>query len=399
MLRATKIRIFPTIEQQKLLDKQFGACRFVYNKALHIKNHYYKVRNKNVSKNQLSALLPIAKNSEKYSWLKEFDAWSLQHSIGNLDNSFQRFFKKLAKYPKFKRKYGKQTSTHATGKTSFNSDSITIPKIGTITAVVHRKITGKLKSITLSKNKTNKYFASVLTDNGLPSVEVSQSLDFDKVLGIDLGLKDFSVDSNKVKIPNPKFMKQVQHNLRRKQKALSRKQKGSKNRSKARIILAKVHERVTNCRADFQHKLTHLQVVENQAICVEKLKVGNMLKNHKLAKAIAEVGWYSYRSKLEYKCKKYGKHFVMLNQWEATSKTCSDCGFRLSSLSLSVRNWTCENCGSNHDRDINAALNIKQISILELKASGVYVSVCGGLSKTRETWYQPVKQETQGFRP
>nr|WP_231902065.1 transposase [Halorhodospira halochloris] len=219
-------------------------------------------------------------------------------------------------------------------------------------------------------------------DDGQEAPTPIQSLNEDKVLGLDMGLTHLAIDSSGTKEPNPRFLKKASANLRRKQKAVSRCKKGSKRRAKARLKLAKAHQRLANARADFQHKLSRQLIDENQAVIVETLKVKNMLKNKKLSKHIADASWSGVIEKLEYKAKAQGKHLIKIDQWLASSKTCSCCGHKLEELSLKVREWQCPACSVRHDRDIDAALNIKAQGILKLKAAGLSVSANGGKRKT-----------------
>lgn len=383
MLKATKVRIYPTAEQASFLDRQFGAVRFCYNKALHIIRSQYKRHGlKLKAKKDLKPLLAVAKKSRKYFWLKDFDSIALQQACINLDKAFQSFFdpKLPARYPRFKRKHGKQSSYHCTS-VSAGDNWIKIPKLSPIKARIHREITGTLKSITLSRTVTGKYYASLLVDDGdqVPAPIETVS----RVLGIDVGLTHIAIDSEGNKTANPRFMKRAQTNLRRKQKALSRCQKGSKGRAKARLKLAKAHEHLANARADFQHKLSRQLIDENQAVVIETLKVKNMLKNHKLAKHIADASWHALIQKLEYKAKEQGKHLVRIDQWFASSKTCSCCGHKMDAMPLKIRKWDCPGCGSkNIDRDINAAINIREQGIMKLRAEGLSVPANGGLRKS-----------------
>ena len=383
MLRATKIRIYPTAEQAEFLNRQFDAVRFAWNKALAIKTHYYKVRNQNLSpKKHLKPLLATAKKSRKYSWLKNADSIALQQAIINLDTAFQNFFnpKLEARFPRFKSKRGKQSSYHCMS-VAVGEHWIKVPKCQPIKARVHREITGKVKSITLSKTATGKYYASILVDDGLAQPNPLTDLNASRVVGIDMGITDLVITSTGHKTGNPRFLKNAQRNLKRKQKVLSRCKKGSKGRAKARLLVAKAHERVANARNDFQHKLSRQLIDENQAVIVETLKVKNMLKNHCLARSIADAGWHSFVSKIAYKAKREGKHLVKIDQWFASSKTCSCCNRKQEKMPFNIRSWTCE-CGAVHDRDINAAVNIKHQGILKLKAEGLSVSADGGKRKS-----------------
>ncbi|SFX29918.1 RNA-guided endonuclease InsQ/TnpB family protein [Marinospirillum alkaliphilum] len=359
MIKATKVRIYPTPDQAEFLNRQFGAVRFAYNKALHIISSQYKRHG------------------------TKLKAKALQQACINLDKAFQSFFdpKLPARYPKFKRKHGKQSSYHCTS-VSCGDDWIKIPKMGPIKARIHRQLEGNLTSITLSRTVTGEYYASLLHDDGVAAPVLIHDLDANQVLGLDMGLTHLAIDSSGNKTPNPRFLKKVSANLRRKQKSLFRCQKGSKGRAKARLKLAKAHQRLANARADFQHKLSRMIVDENQAVIVETLKVKNMLKNKKLSRHIADAGWSGLIQKLEYKAKEQGKHLIKIDRWFASSKTCSCCGHKLEALSLNVRDWQCPSCSTQHNRDINAALNIRAQGILKLKAAGLSVSANGGKRKT-----------------
>lgn len=371
MLRATKVRIYPTQKQTEFLIAQFGAVRFTYNKSLHLKSHMYRKHGVTLNpKKDIKPLLAVAKTSRKYHWLKQYDSIALQQSIINLHTAFDNFFnpKLRAKYPKFKRRHGKQSSYHCVGVKVLDG-AIKLPKLKPVKANIHREIIGKVKSITLSVSNTGKFYASILVDDGIEAPTLIKSID--KVTGVDLGLSHFAIQSNGNKEANPRFVKRAEKNLRRKQKQLSRKVKGSANRAKTRLLVAKCHEKTANARADFQHKLSRTLVDKNHAVIVETLKSVNMMKNRKLAKHIGDASWHSFVVKLEYKLKEKGKHLVKLDQWYASSKTCHCCGHKMEEMPLSVRKWDCPSCGTKDiDRDLNAALNIRDKGILELKAAG-----------------------------
>ncbi|QOQ70507.1 RNA-guided endonuclease InsQ/TnpB family protein [Photobacterium damselae] len=371
MLRATKVRIYPTQEQAEFLIAQFGAVRFAYNKALHLKTHMYRKHGVKLNtKKDIKPLLSVAKKSRKYHWLKQYDSIALQQSVINLHQAFDNFFnpKLKAKYPQFKRKHGKQSSYHCVGVKVMDG-AIKLPKMKPIKANIHREIIGTVKSITLSLSKTGKFYASILVDDDIDAPALINTVS--KVTGIDLGLSHFAIESNGKKTANPRYLKRAEKNLKRKQRQLSRKKKGSANRAKARLLVAKCHEKVANARADFQHKLSRTLVDKNHAVIVETLKSANMMKNHKLAKHIADASWHSFVVKLEYKLKEQGKHLVKVDQWYASSKTCHCCGYKMEEMPLSVRKWDCPSCGTTDiDRDLNAALNLRDKGILELKAAG-----------------------------
>lgn len=385
-MKAVKVRIYPDEEQIKFLEAQFGAVRFVYNKALFIKKHLYQFHQINVQPiKDLKPLLAIAKKSRKYQWLKDFDSIALQQSIIHLDRAYKNFFnKKLkAKFPTWKKKVRYNRSYHCTG-VSVADDYIKIPKLKPIKATIHRQIEGQLKSITIAKNSTGKYFASLLFDEKKPIFAPIARIN--KVIGIDFGLTHLLASCNGYqvnKLENPRFLKNTEKNLRRKQKQLSRKMKGSNKRKKARRILANVHEKLTNTRNDFQHKLTRAIVDENQAVIVETLSSINMLKNRRLSKAIADVAWHKFIIKLEYKLKEQGKYLRKVDRYFASSKICHHCG-EINKLELSTRKWQCPKCKTIHDRDINAAINIRNEGISMLQAEGLFVSAHRGLCKTSQ---------------
>ncbi len=384
MLRAMKVRLYPDDQAKAELDRQFGAVRFVYNKALAIISHRYKVHGNSLrASKDIKPLLAVAKRSRKYSWLKDFDSIALQEACRNLDTAFKNFFDKSspARYPRFKSHRGHQSSYHCTGSTAYDDESITLPKIGKIPAKIHRDIKGALKSITVSRSPTGKYYAAIHVDTDEALPQLITGIDADSVRGIDVGLASLINFDNGIKIDNPRFISRAAKNLRRKQKSLSRKKKGSSNRAKARLTVAKCHEKVANARNDFQHKLSRQLVDESQAIIVETLKIKNMMKNRRLSKAIADASWHSQIEKLSYKAQQAGKQLVKIDQWFASSKTCSCCGNKTEKLPLNIRAWTCA-CGAVHDRDTNAAVNIKQQGILKLKAAGLVVSAHGDLRKT-----------------
>ena len=387
MLTATKIRIYPSKEQEVFLCAQFGAVRFCYNKALHIKRHFYKKRGVSLSpKKDLKPLLAVAKKTSRYSWLKKYDSVSLQQSVIHLHEAFSKFFDKSLpnRFPRFKSKRTKQSSYHCMG-VKISEGKIKVPKLDWIKAKVHRDVEGEVKSITISCTSTGKFYASILTKQEENNPPKPEHIEEKKILGIDVGLCDFSSDSNGLKESNPHFLRKAHQNLRKKQKSLSRKKKGSKTWQRARVLVSKCHERVAFSRNDFQHKLSHRMTDENQAVVVEGLKVKNMMKNRKLSRAISDVGWRSFLSKLEYKAERKGKHYVTLDTFFPSSKLCSSCGYKKDKLSLSTRSWTCPQCEAKHDRDINAAKNIKLQGIIKLKADGHTVSANGGLRKTLAT--------------
>jgi len=380
MKRATKVRIYPTDEQAAFLNAQFGAVRFAYNKALHISRHTYQRHGVSLKPTRdIKPLLAVAKKSRRYSWLKEYDSLALQQAVINLDRAFANFFnKKLkARFPVFKSKHGKQSSYHPNGKVL--TDAIQLPKLKPIRANLHREIVGNVSSITITRNAAGKYYASILADDGQEAV--AKPTYITSVTGYDLGLSHYLIGNDGIKVANPRHLVNAYRRLRRDSKALSRKKASSANRLKARLRLAAQHERVANARADFQHKLSRRIIDENQAVIVETLKSANMMKNRRLARHIGDAAWSGFVAKLTYKAESAGVHLVKLDQWFASSKTCHCCGHKMPEMPLTVREWTCPGCSANHDRDINAAINIQHKGITELMAAGHVVKAHRGLRK------------------
>ena len=373
MKKAAVFRLYPTADQKHYLAGLFGAVRFCYNKGLELKKHYYKVKGLNLHPiHDLKKLLPIAKKSHKYAWLANYDSMALQESLRHLSTSFDKFYKKEAGFPRFKSRWGNQSSYHCVC-VSVGEGYVKVPKMKPIKAVIHRKIDGKVKSITLSKDCCGDYWASVLYENDEAEAAPETTVHESQILGLDAGLKTFCTCSNGKKVKSPKPLKRAMKKLKKAQRALSRKKKGSKNREKARKRLAKLHRKVARIRADFNHKTSRRLVDENQALIFETLRIKNMMKNHHLAGAIADAGWGEFMRQCEYKAKREGKLFVKINTFFPSSKLCSHCLKKLLALGLSTRAWVCPYCGTHHDRDINAALNIKQEGIRNLKAAGLTV--------------------------
>ena len=382
MYKAVKVRLYPTPAQQHALACQFGAVRWVYNHALEWRSTAWRERQQNVTLRMTLDQLVELKRQPETAWLKDADSQALQQAMRHLDDAFSGFFKKQSRYPRFKTKFGKQAMAYPQRVNVVDGNRLYLPKVGCVKAVLHRELVGRIKTVTVSRSPSGKYYASILCDDGKALPQPDRHIDGDRVVGVDLGLTHLAITSEGVKAPNPRCLDRGMRNLRRKQKALSRKQRGSANRNKARLLVAKAHERIANQRHDAQHKLSRQLMDENQAICVETLRVTNMLKNRRLSKAISDAAWGELVRKLEYKTTWYGKHVVSVDTWFPSSKQCSHCGEVVSELPLSTRTWACPTCHHRHDRDVNAALNIKAEGILKLKAAGLSVSACGGLRKT-----------------
>jgi putative transposase len=370
MLQAYKYRMYPSREQVPLLVKHIHACRFVYNNSLEQKIRAYEQEGRKLSCFDLNNRLPALK--EEHPWLKEVNSQSLQSTNKNLDNAFTRFFREKKGFPKFKSKKNPVQSFQVPQhyRVDFESNRIKLPKIGDIKTIIHRTFTGKMKYATVSVTSTGKWFVSILVDDGAVTPEPAPFTP-DTTLGIDVGLTDFATFSTGEKVSNPRYLKNSLQRLKVLQRRVSRKKKGSKNRKKAIQKLARCHEKVANQRDDFLHKLSYQVVSENQAIAVESLNVTGMLKNHKLARSISDVSWGTFFTMLEYKCLKYGKTLLKIGRFDPSSKICNCCGYMNRGLKLSDREWTCPDCGIVHDRDINAAINLKKFALQDQNLVGV----------------------------
>jgi putative transposase len=354
MLITTKIRINPNTKQEESLAKAFGCARWLWNNSLAETQKVYQETGKGLGQFALNKRLPELK--KEYEWLTETHSQVLQSVSLNISRAFVNFFERRAKYPNFKSKHGKQSIQYPQGVKIVDGCKIFLPKIGHIKAVIHREIVGMIKTVTVSRNQAGHYFASVLTENGV----VAPAVSFDgNIVGIDVGLTHLAVTSNGSKFDNPRHLAKAEANLKRKQQKLSRKVKGSNTRNKARILVAKAHEHTFNARKDWLHKLSRRLVDENQVIAVEDLHVKGMMKNHCLAKAIGDVGWGMFTNFLEYKAARDGKGFIKVNRFFPSSKSCSCCMHVQASMPLNIRSWRCDKCGTLHDRDINAAKNIR----------------------------------------
>ena len=379
-MKANKYRIHPNTEQMEKLSIQFGCARFVYNDALAKKRDFWNSGAYNISRFELQAMLKTMKQDLDTVWLKKAHSQVLQSALLNLDKAFTNFFQGRAKFPRFKKKNQKQSIQYPQS-VKIESDKIYLPKVGWVKCVVHRQFEGKVKTVTVSKSPSGKYYASVLIDNGL--VEAKPIKHIEKVVGLDMGIHDFIADSHGNKTPNPRFLNKQLSNLKRKQQNLSRTKKGSKGRANARLLVAKAHEKVAFARNDFQHKLSKILADENQAVMIEDLNIKGMTKNRKLARHIQDLGWHGFSAKLGYKLKAQGKHLVKIDRWYPSSKTCSCCGHKQETMPLNIRNWQCQ-CGAIQDRDVNAANNIANQGIIKLKADGYTVSASGGMRKSCE---------------
>jgi len=343
-----------------MFAKHFGCCRFVYNYFLRKRIDYY-AENKDKKKKGLNfhdtaLMLTQLKKDEEFIWLNEVNAQSLQGALRNLDKAYNNFFNKRAEFPKFRKKRNQQ-SFNAPQRWSIQDNKLNIPKCKEIKIVLHRPIEGVQKSITISMTPTGRYFASILCEVDIPEPAYTGD-----EIGIDFGIKAFITTSDGEIVNPPQFLRESEKQLKRLQRSVTRKPKGSNSRKKAIHILAVKHEKVSNQRSDFLHKLSRQLVSENQAIHIESLAIANMVKNHKLAKSINDAGWNNFTNMLEYKGAWYGCHIHKVDRFFPSSKRCHICGFINNNLTLNDREWQCPDCDAIHDRDLNAAINILTFS-------------------------------------
>jgi putative transposase len=366
--RAYKYRFYPTDEQAHNLAQTFGCCRFVYNYALATRKRAYFEQGKKLSINSLSAAITQLKKQEGTMWLKDVSSVPLQQSLRHLDTAYRNFFAKRAEYPVFKGKHKDQGATYTSNAFTWDGTSLMLAKHKEPLAIHWSRPLpeeAQPSSVTITKDRSGRYFVSILVEEGIGTLPLTE-----KVVGIDLGLKSLLITSDGEAIPNHRHFVTHEKKLAHAQRHHARKKKGSKNREKARVKVARRHAKIADTRRDFQHKITTQLIRENQTICLEDLHIKGMLKNHGLAKAISDVGWGTLLRQLEYKAAWYGRTIITIDRWFPSSKMCSHCGHVLESLTLDVREWICPDCGVSHDRDINASRNIL--------AAGLAVHVCGG---------------------
>ena len=377
MPKAYRYRLFPTQEQVELLNKTFGCCRFVYNDALAQRKAAWQTDKKTLSRYQLDKRLPDLK--KEHPWLSEVYSQTLQQSLAHLEAAYQRFFKQKKGFPRFKSKHDKQSASFPQNcRVDFETATLRLPKIGQVPLALSRRFDGQVKTVTVSRTPTGKFFASVLVEDGLEP-PLPPALDQNNALGVDVGLKEFAILSTGEKVANPRTLKASLRRLGRLSQSLSRKKKESRNRAKAKRRLALLHERVANQRQDFLHKATHRLVFENQktTLCVEDLAVKNLMRNRRLSRSIADASWGAFLRQLVYKCQWAGKNLLKAGRFDASSKTCGDCGWKKEDLSLADREWVCPSCGMLHDRDINAARNIVHLAFQYVARGHAQPQVCG----------------------
>lgn len=361
MYKAYKYRIKPNKTQELKLTQFFGCARFIYNWGLNRKSELYTKENKNISFFDLGKEVTQLKKTEDFSWLKNTHSQTLQCALRNLDNAYTNFFKQRGHFPKFKKKSNKQSFQYSQG-VKIKEDKIFLPKIGWVKYHNSRDFEGDIKTVTVSKNPSGEYYVSILVDNKkeLPNkkpIEKSTSV------GLDFGIKDLVITSDGEVFENQKHFHKMKIKLRVAQRSLARKQKGSKGREKQKVKVAKLYQKITNQRNDYLHKISTYLVRQYDTICIEDLSVESMLKEKKLSSLIADASWSTLRSMLDYKCEWNGKNLKVIGRFEPSSKRCNNCGNIKKDLKLSDRTYKCKKCSTILDRDINAALNIKDYGL------------------------------------
>ena len=369
MKRAYKYRFYPTTEQAELLAQTFGCVRFVYNSILRWRTNAYDERQEKIGYTQASARLTAMKKEADFSWLNDVSSVPLQQVLRHQQSAFSHFFAGRAKYPTFKSKHHKQSATLTDAAFKYRDSKLYMAKSKVPLDIRwSRELPSIPSTVTVSKDSAGRYFVSCLCEFELVSLPVSA-----KTAGIDVGLKDLFVTDTGFKTGNPRHTAKYAARLALLQRRLSKKKKGSSNRNKARLKVAKLHAKIADCRMDNLHKLSRRLINENQVVCVESLKVKNMIRNPKLSKAIADAGWGEFVRQLEYKAEWSGRSVVAINQFFPSSKRCSGCGYTLPKLALKTRAWICPECSVTHDRDINAAKNIRAAGLAVL-AHGELIS-------------------------
>ena len=381
-----RFRLYPTKEQELLLRKTLGCSRFVWNYFLDLRQKSWKQGNKSLSYYDTAKLLTQLKKEPEYSWLSEVSIIPLRYSIYELDGTYKKFFKGNCGYPNFKKKSGTNSIGLDASAFSIKDDKFFIAKNKQpLNIRFHKQLpqNQEIKYIHITLEPSGKWYVSFNLEVSIEPLPKTNNQ-----IGIDLGITSFATTSNGDKIKSPDLKNEYQK-LKKLQRRFSKKQKGSNNRNKTRLKVARQYERIKFIRLNFHHQVSRKLVNENQVIVLEDLKIKNMVKNRKLSRAISEQGWYQFRSFLEYKCNWYGRELIVINQWYPSSKTCSSCGYIQTKMPLNIREWVCPDCGTKHDRDINAAKNILAV--------GTTVSACGD-SVRPKVYKEPeatsMKQET-----
>lgn len=369
--RAYRFRVYPTPEQEVTLARTFGCARFAYNHMLRLRTDAWFQRQERVGYHATSAALTALKKTPEHAWLNEVSSVPVQQALRHLQTAFTNFFAKRARYPQFKRKDGPQSAEYTTSAFKWDGKTLKLAKMDAPLAIRFSRTIPKAAiatTVTVSRDAAGRYFVSLLCDDVVaakPAVAAK--------VGIDLGLTHFAILSTGEKIAAPNTFRKNEAKLAKLQRRLAKKTKGSARRKKAKLKVAKLHAKIADSRRDFLHKLSTRLINENQVIAVESLSVSNMQKNRRLSKSISDAGWSEFLRQLEYKANWYGRELVGIDKWYPSSKRCSDCGYTMPKMPLNVRQWTCPECGSTHDRDVNAARNVLAAG-LAVSARGETVS-------------------------
>lgn len=363
---AYRFRIYPNKAQQELIQKTFGCCRFVFNYFLSMRKEAWENGKRTMGRYECNSRLPLLKSD--FSWLKEVDSSALQGAVKFLDCAFSNYIcdlghKRQVGYPCYKRKHDRNMSYHTFQNIHVYGDSIRLPKVGNIKCRVSKNVKGRILSATVSRRPSGKYFVSICCAD----VKIQPLPSTGKSVGVDLGIKDLAITSDGVKFPNSKYTYAAEKKLGRLQRSLSRKTKGSANWEKARVKVARLHERIANQRRDTVHKITTSLIRDYDVVCIEDLNAKGMAKSHHLAKSVADSAFGEFRRQLEYKSAWYGKAVSVVDRFYLSSQLCSACGTKWAGTKdLKVRKWVCPQCGASHDRDVNAAVNILNEGLRQL---------------------------------
>ncbi len=396
MRTAYKCRAYPDADQQQMLARTFGCVRVVWNQTLAVRHARYAVEGKSTSYAQTDAALTAMKKTPELEWLNEVSSVPLQQALRHQHTAFQAFFAGRARYPRFKSRQGRQSAAYTRSAFRMKDGALRLAKTTAPLVFVWSwpdiDVTGlDPTTVTVSRDPCGRWYVSFAVEVADPEQLPSTG----RVVGVDLGIKDFAVASDGEKIPNPRKLARRASALARYQRRLARCQKGSANRAKAKAKVARAHRKVCASRTDFLHRTSTALVRDHDVIVIEDLAVKNMVRNHSLAKAISDCGWGTFRQMLEYKTAKYGRHLIVVGRWFPSSKTCSACGHLLADLSLGTRTWQCPSCGTRHDRDINAAKNIAAAGLAVGTGNGA--DACGADVRRHGTPrpQSAVKQEPQ----